>query len=118
MATPERDHSLTLTRRRFVQGVAAVGIAAAVEGKFNHADAEVIDHSPSVLTGNHFDLAIEPHHANFTGRRAKAIKIYARRGSNSFNRPGLANVCKPRICKFSTQNISPFVRADPPLVTR
>jgi len=30
MATPERDHSSTLTRRRFVQGVAAVGIAAAV----------------------------------------------------------------------------------------
>src|ERR1700756_2709492 len=75
MATLERDHSLTLTRRRFVQGVAAVGIAAAVEGKFNQADAEVIDHSPSVLTGNHFDLTIEPHHANFTGRRTKAIKI-------------------------------------------
>jgi CopA family copper-resistance protein len=75
MATSEKDHSLTLTRRRFVQGVAAVGVAAAVEGKFNQADAEVIDHSPSVLTGNHFDLTIEPHHANFTGRRTKAIKI-------------------------------------------
>src|SRR5260370_27499134 len=75
MATPERDHSLTLTRRRFVQGVAAVGMAAVVRGKFNQADAEVIYHSPSVLTGNHFDLTIEPHHANFTGRRARAIKI-------------------------------------------
>ena len=75
MATSEKDHSLTLTRRRFVQGVAAVGVAAAVEGKFNQADAEVIDHSPSVLTGNHFDLTIEPHYANFTGRRTKAIKI-------------------------------------------
>jgi hypothetical protein len=42
-----------------------VGIAAVVEGKFNQADAEVIDHSPSVLTGNHFDLTIEPHHVNF-----------------------------------------------------
>jgi hypothetical protein len=41
MATPEKDRSLTLTRRRFVQGVAAVGIAAAVEGKFNKTDAEV-----------------------------------------------------------------------------
>jgi FtsP/CotA-like multicopper oxidase with cupredoxin domain len=75
MATPERDHSLILTRRRFVQGVAAVGLAAAVEGKFNQAAAEVIDHSPSVLTGNHFDLTIEPHNVDFTGRRAKAIKI-------------------------------------------
>ena len=46
-----------------------MGIAAVVEGKFNQADAEVIDHSPSVLTGNHFDLTIEPHHVNFTGRR-------------------------------------------------
>ena len=52
-----------------------MSIAAAVEGKFNQADAEVIDHSPSVLTGNHFDLTIETHHANFTGRRTKAIKI-------------------------------------------
>jgi hypothetical protein len=33
MTTSERDT------------VAAVGIAGAVEGKFNHADAEVIDHS-------------------------------------------------------------------------
>ncbi len=57
MRTPERDHSLTLTRRRFVP------------------DAEVIDHSPSVLTGNQFDLAIEAHHVNFTGRRVKALKI-------------------------------------------
>src|SRR5713101_1890302 len=75
MRTRERDHSLTLTRRRFVQGVAAVGIAAVVEGKLNQADAAVIDHSPSVLTGNHFDLTIEPHHVDFTGRRVKAIKI-------------------------------------------
>ena len=66
---------MTLTRRRFVQGVAAVGIAAAAEGKFNQAGAEVIDHSPSVLTGNHFDLTIEPHHVDFTGRRTKALKI-------------------------------------------
>src|SRR5258708_40341978 len=75
MATPEKDHSLTLTRRRFVQGVAAVGIAAVVAGEFNQADAEVIDHSPSVLTGNHFDLTIKPHHVDFTGRCANAIKI-------------------------------------------
>ena len=52
-----------------------MGIAAAAEGKFNQAGAEVIDHSPSVLTGNHFDLTIEPHHVDFTGRRTKALKI-------------------------------------------
>ena len=72
---PEPDDSLTVTRRRFVQGIAAAGLATLVEGKFSQASAETIAHSPSVLTGNHFDLAIEPHHVDFTGRRVKAIKI-------------------------------------------
>jgi FtsP/CotA-like multicopper oxidase with cupredoxin domain len=75
MGTPEKDHSLKLTRRRFVQGVAVVGIAAVVDGKFDQAAAEVINHSPPILTGNHFDLTIEPHHVNFTGRRVEALKI-------------------------------------------
>src|SRR4051812_46926783 len=39
------------------------------------AIAEPILQSPAVLTGDHFDLAIEPHRVNFTGRRMKAIKI-------------------------------------------
>jgi FtsP/CotA-like multicopper oxidase with cupredoxin domain len=75
MRTPVRDHSLTLTRRRFVQGIAAVGVAAIAEGKFKQADAEVIDNSHPVLTGNHSDLAVAPHQVDFTGLRAKAIKI-------------------------------------------
>jgi FtsP/CotA-like multicopper oxidase with cupredoxin domain len=75
MHMPEADDSLTLTRRRFVQGVAAAGLAALVEGTFNQAGAETIAHSPSILTGNNFDLAIEPHHVDFAGRRVKAIKI-------------------------------------------
>jgi CopA family copper-resistance protein len=72
---PERDDSLILTRRHFVQGVTAAGLAALVGGKFNQASAETIAHSPAILTGNHFDLAIEPHHVDFTGRRVKAIAI-------------------------------------------
>jgi len=72
---PEADDSLTLTRRHFVRGVAAAGLAALVEGAFNQTGAETIAHSPSILTGNNFDLAIEPHHVDFTGRRVKAIKI-------------------------------------------
>jgi CopA family copper-resistance protein len=75
MHTPETDHSFTLTRRRFVQGIAASGVAAFVGGKFNLAAAETTSHSPPVLTGNHFDLAIEAHQVDFTGRRVKAIKI-------------------------------------------
>jgi FtsP/CotA-like multicopper oxidase with cupredoxin domain len=38
-------------------------------------NAETIVNPPPVLTGNHFDLAIEPHHVDFTGRRVKAIAI-------------------------------------------
>src|ERR1700740_1432049 len=75
MRTPERDHSLTLTRRRLVQGVAAVGLAALVDGKLNLASAQTSAHAPSVLTGKHFDLAIEAHQVDFTGRRVKAIKM-------------------------------------------
>ena len=69
------DDSLTLTRRRFVQGVAVAGLAALVEGKFNQAGAETIPHAPAILTGTHFDLAIEPHSVDFSGRRAKALKV-------------------------------------------
>jgi CopA family copper-resistance protein len=66
---------MPVSRRRFVQGVAAAGLAALVEGKFNQAGAETIAHSPAILTGTHFDLAIEHHPVDFIGRRVKAIKI-------------------------------------------
>jgi CopA family copper-resistance protein len=66
---------MPVSRRRFIQGVAAAGLAALVEGRFNQAGAETIGHSPAILTGTHFDLAIEPHEVDFTGRRRKAIKI-------------------------------------------
>jgi hypothetical protein len=73
--TPDREVSLILTRRRFVQAVAVAGLATSVQGKFNQAGAETISHSAPILTGNHFDLAIEPHHVDFTGRRVKALAI-------------------------------------------
>ena len=72
---PQVDNTLRLTRRCFVQGVAAAGLVAVTERGFNRVHAETIPQSPSVLTGTHFDLAIEPHQVNFTGRRVKAIKI-------------------------------------------
>jgi FtsP/CotA-like multicopper oxidase with cupredoxin domain len=75
MHTPKADDISTPTRRRFVQGIAATGLAALVEGQFNQAGAETIAHSPSVLTGNHFDLTIEAHQVNFTGRRVKATLV-------------------------------------------
>jgi CopA family copper-resistance protein len=66
---------MPVSRRGFVQGIAAAGVAALVEGKFNQAGAETIAHSPAILTGTHFDLAIEHYPVDFTGRRVKAIKI-------------------------------------------
>src|SRR6266849_1177726 len=75
MHTPKADDNSTPTRRLFVQGVVATGLAALVEGQFNQVNAETIAHSPSVLTGNHFDLAIEAHQVNFTGRRVKATLV-------------------------------------------
>jgi FtsP/CotA-like multicopper oxidase with cupredoxin domain len=72
---PHVDNTLRLTRRCFVQGVAAAGLVAVTGQSFNRVHAETIPQSPSVLTGTHFDLAIEPHQVNFTGRRVKAIKI-------------------------------------------
>jgi len=75
MHTPKADDNSTLTRRRFVQGVAAVGLGALVDGKLNLVSAETSAHAAAVLTGNHFDLAIEAHHVNFTGRRVRALKI-------------------------------------------
>ena len=70
-----QGRDLTLTRRRFVQGVAAAGVAAFVGGNFIRAEAEAIAQTPPILTGNHFDLAIEPHEVDLTGKRRKAIKI-------------------------------------------
>jgi CopA family copper-resistance protein len=70
----ERSSS-TPTRRRFVQGVALAGLGALVEESLNQAGAETIAHSPSVLTGNQFDLTIEAHQGNFTGRRVKVIAV-------------------------------------------
>ena len=75
MCAQERAHGLTVTRRRFVQGVAAAGVAAFAGGGFNQAEAETIAQSPAIMTGTHFDLAIEPHEVDFTGKRRKAIKI-------------------------------------------
>jgi CopA family copper-resistance protein len=50
-------------------------VSAFVGGKLERSGAETIPHPPSVLTGNHFNLAIEPDYVDFTGRRVKAIKI-------------------------------------------
>jgi CopA family copper-resistance protein len=66
---------MPVSRRGFVQGIAVAGMAALVEGEFNKVEAKTIAQSPAILTGTHFDLAIEPHEVDFTGKRRKGIKI-------------------------------------------
>jgi FtsP/CotA-like multicopper oxidase with cupredoxin domain len=74
--SPQRRKELCPnSRRRFVQGIATEGVAAVVGGRFNMADAETIVQSSPILTGNQFDLLIEPHDVDFAGKRVKAIKI-------------------------------------------
>jgi FtsP/CotA-like multicopper oxidase with cupredoxin domain len=75
MRTPDTDANSRLTRRRFVQGIAAVSVAAMVDGKSTLAHSETMTNSLSVLEGNHFDFTIKPHQVNFTGKEVKAIAI-------------------------------------------
>ena len=49
-------------RRQFLRGIAAGFLTSRVYGAVS-ADG------PEVLTGDHFDLTIEAHQVNFTGRR-------------------------------------------------
>jgi hypothetical protein len=51
MCAQERGHSLTVTRRPFVQGIAVAG-AALVEGKFNQAAAQAMVHIHRCIWAN------------------------------------------------------------------
>ncbi len=68
-----------VTRRRFVQGIAAAGIVSAFPRGILHA-TPTLDKSreagePTVLTGTHFDLTIEQLTTNITGKPAPVIAI-------------------------------------------
>ena len=57
-----------LQRRDFLRGIAAGFLTSRVYGA-------VSAERPEVLTGDHFDLTIEAHQVNFTGRRVKATLV-------------------------------------------
>jgi CopA family copper-resistance protein len=61
------------TRRRFLQGIAAGGVLAAVGGRARGATADLIP--PSTLHGNEFELVIGEAAANFTGRASLATVV-------------------------------------------
>jgi FtsP/CotA-like multicopper oxidase with cupredoxin domain len=68
-----------LSRRRFVQGLAAGGVVAGLEwggfpafGESGHEDGP---HTPAMLSGNHFELTIDQLPVNFTGKKRTAVGV-------------------------------------------
>ena len=57
--TTKGRHSLSLSRRRFVQGLAAGGALAALDWGAGPLLGETEHHAPGTLTGDHFDLTID-----------------------------------------------------------
>jgi len=64
-----------ITRRRFVQGIAAGAALAACGWKERPAFGETAPPNPAVLTGTHFDLTIDTIPVNFTGRPSRATAV-------------------------------------------
>ena len=64
-----------VSRRRFVQGVAAASVIAAFGPKVLSAFGESAPRTPEVLSGQHFELNIDRLPVNFTGRSALATAI-------------------------------------------
>jgi CopA family copper-resistance protein len=73
--TTESSHLLSLSRRRFVQGLAAGGAIAALDCGAGPLFGETVHHAPSVLTGTHFDLTIDYLPVNFTGKHRIATAV-------------------------------------------
>jgi CopA family copper-resistance protein len=70
---------LPISRRRFVQGLAAGGVMASLEwgGGYALGEAKREDgpQTPAMLTGNHFELTVDQLPVNFTGKRSTAVGI-------------------------------------------
>src|SRR5712671_229269 len=66
---------ISLSRRRFVQGIVAGGVIAGFDLWRWPALAMTGYSEPTALTGNRFDLVIDKTPVNFTGRNAVAIAI-------------------------------------------
>jgi CopA family copper-resistance protein len=73
--TTEDLLNLPLTRRRFVQGLAAGGAIAALDWGAHPLFGETGHRAPDTLTGNHFALTIDYLPVNFTGKRRLATAV-------------------------------------------
>ena len=75
LKTTPATQSFALTRRRFVQGLAAGGAFAALNWGARPLFGETGHHTPDTLTENHFDLTIDYLPVNFTGKRRLATAV-------------------------------------------
>ena len=73
--TTKGRHCLSLSRRRFVQGLAAGGAIAALDWGAHPLFGETGHQTPATLTGDHFDLTIDYLPVNFTGRHRLATAV-------------------------------------------
>jgi CopA family copper-resistance protein len=64
-----------VSRRRFVQGLAAGGALAALEWGGLRAFGETAQHTPPTLSGKHFELTIDDLPVNYTGKRSVATAV-------------------------------------------
>lgn len=67
--------AVPVTRRRFVQGIAAGAALTAADLHALPAFGEVAPHMPKTLSGKHFDLTIHYMPVNITGKRATAMAV-------------------------------------------
>jgi len=69
------DPYFSLTRRRFVQGVASAGVLAAFPNDWTWAATPPSQYGVPVLTGDHFDLTLASLPVNITGKPRNATVI-------------------------------------------
>src|SRR6185437_9892162 len=64
-----------VSRRRFVQGLAAGGALAALEWGGLRAFGQAAQHTPPILSGKHFELTIDTLPVNYTGKHSIATAV-------------------------------------------
>jgi CopA family copper-resistance protein len=73
------DLALLLSRRRFVQGLAAGGVVAGLElggfPVFGETGHEAAPQTPAMLSGNHFELTVDQLPVNVTGKKRTAVAV-------------------------------------------
>jgi CopA family copper-resistance protein len=72
---PDDKQARVITRRRFVQGIAAGAALEACGWRGRSAFGQTVPPISAALTGTHFDLTIDTIPVNFTGRPSRATAV-------------------------------------------